>query len=134
MSEETPLEPVYTFFFAWFGFTLAVFPLVATIDTTAFDGSLGTLVGLGISVVVSIPAALEFLFSDRNPRLVGKFVAVFVVLFFLAILLQALIYVGLDQTETIPILEFAVLLATYAVSYALVYRGGLDRLRAAVIR
>lgn len=134
MSEETPFEPVYTFFFAWFGFTLAVFPLVATIDSTAFDGSLGTLIGLGASVVVSIPAALEFLFSDRNPRLVGKFVAVFVVLFFLAILLQASIYVSLGQTETIPILEFAVLLVTYAVAYVLVYRGGIDRLKATVTR
>jgi len=128
------MEPIFKFFFAWFGITLAVFPLVATIDSTAFGGSLGTLLGLGISVVVSIPAALEFLFSDRNPRLVGKFVAVFVVLFFIAIVIQASIYVALGQTETFPILEYVVLFATYAVAYALVYRGGLDKLQAAVTR
>lgn len=134
MADEEPVEQVYTFFFAWFGFTLAVFPLVATLDSTAFGGSLGTLVGLGISVVVSVPAALEFLFSERDPRLVGKFVAVFVGLFFVAILLQASVYVALDRTETIPVLEFAVLFVTYLVAYVLVYRGGLARIRDALTR
>lgn len=134
MAEDEPFEPVYTFFFAWFGFTLAVFPLVATLDSTAFGGSLGPLVGLGISVVASLPAAMEFLFSDRNPRLVGKFVAVFVALFFVAIILQSSVYVALDRTETIPALEFTVLFATYLAAYLLVYRGGLARIRDALTR
>lgn len=134
MAEDEPVEPVYTFFFAWFGFSLAVFPLVATVNSTAFGGSLRLVVVLGASVVVTIPAALEFLFSDRNPRLVGKFVAVFVGLFFLAILAQAGLYVALGRTETIPAVEFAVLLATYVATYVLVYRGGLDRFTAAVTR
>lgn len=132
MADDEALEPVFTFFFAWFGFTLAVFPLVATIDSTGFGGSLGSLVGLAISVIVSIPPALEFLFSDRNPRLVGKFVAVFVGLFFVAIVVQSAVYVLLGRTETVPAIEFGFLLATYAAAYVLVYRGGLGRVRAAV--
>lgn len=130
MAEEEALEPVFVFFFAWFGLTLAVFPLVATLDSAAFGGSLGSLIGLGVSVVVSIPAALEFLFSDRNPRLVGKFVAVFVGLFFLVILGQSAVYVALGIPETIPVVDVGVLLVTYVVTYVLVYRGWLARLRA----
>ncbi|NIS28718.1 MAG: hypothetical protein GWN07_01345, partial [Actinobacteria bacterium] len=55
----------------------AVFPLVATIDTHGFGGSLGPLTLLVVSTVVSIPAGLEFVWSDRNPRQVGLFVLVF---------------------------------------------------------
>lgn len=132
MAEDDPFEPVYTYFFAWFGFTLAVFPLVATINSAVFDGSLQPTVVLGASIVVTIPAALEFLFSDRNPRLVGKFVGVFVGLFFVALVVQSVVFVALDQTETVPVVEFAFLVATYAVAYVLVYKGGLDRIRAAV--
>lgn len=134
MAEDDPYEWVYTFFFAWFGFTLAVFPLVATIDTNAFDGSLGGPVVLGVSIAASVPAALEFVFSDRNPRLVGRFVVVFVGLYFLAIVGQASVYVAAGVTETIAALEYALLFVTYGVAYALVYRGGLSRLRDAVTR
>jgi hypothetical protein len=134
MAEEDPFEPVYTFFFAWFGFTLAVFPLVATVNSAAFGGTLSSLVVLVASVVVTIPAALEFLFSDREPRLVGKFVAVFVVLFFVTLVAQATVYVSLGRTESIPAVEIAVLFVTYVAAYLLVYRGGLARLQAAVTR
>jgi hypothetical protein len=134
MAEDDPFEPVYTYFFAWFGFTLAVFPLVATVDTTVFDGSLGGPVVLAISIAVTVPAALEFVFSDRNPRRVGLYVGVFVGLYFLAIIGQAGVYVSLGIAETIPAVEFALLFATYAVTYGLVYRGGLDWLRGAVTR
>lgn len=134
MAGDDPFEPVYVFFPAWFGLTLAVFPLVATIDSVVFDGSLGTLVVLVGCVVLTIPAALEFLFSDRNPRLVGWFVGVFVILYFLAIVVQAGVYVAVDQAETIPALEFGVLFATYVLAYLLVYRGGLARLTQGVTR
>lgn len=134
MAEDDRVEAVYTFFYAWFGFTLAVFPLVATVDSTAFGGSLGSLVVLASSVVVTIPAALEFLFSDRDPRLVGTFVVVFVVLFFLAIVLQALVYVAFELGDSIPAVEFVLLLVTYVAAYALVYRGGLDRLKGTLTR
>lgn len=134
MAEDDPAEPVYTFFAAWFGLTLALFPLVATVDSTAFGGSLGSPVVLASSVLVALPGALEFLFSDRNPWLVGQFVAVFVVVFFLALVVQSGVYVWLDRTETVPAVEFALLLATYVVAYVLVYRGGLARLRGAVTR
>lgn len=134
MAEDDRVEAVYTFFYAWFGFTLAVFPLVATVDSTAFGGSLGSLVVLASSVVVTIPAALEFLFSDRDPRLVGTFVVVFVVLFFLAIVLQAVVYVAFELGDSIPAVEFVLLLVTYVAAYALVYRGGLDRLKGTLTR
>lgn len=134
MAEDDPVEPVYTFFFAWFGLTLAVFPLVATIDSAAFDGTLGSLVGLGASVVVTIPGALEFVFSDRDPRLVGTFVVVFVVLYFVAIVLQAGVHVALGRAEPVAAVEFAVLFATYVATYGLVYRGGLAGLKQRVIR
>ncbi|MFB6353853.1 MAG: hypothetical protein ABEJ92_07175 [Halobacteriales archaeon] len=129
---DDAVEGVYQFFFAWFGLTLAVFPLVATVEATVFGGSLGSVVVLGASVVLTIPAALEFRFSDRNPRLVGLFVAAFVGLYFLAILGQAAVYVAIGRTETVPSAEFVVLLGTYAVAYVLVYRGGWARLRATV--
>ena len=134
MAEDDPFEWVYTFFLAWFGFTLALFPLVATVDTTVFDGSLGGPLVLALSIAASVPAALEFVFSDRNARLVGWFVVVFVVLYFLAIVGQASVYVALGADETIAVLEFALLFATYVAAYGLVYRGGLARLRAAVTR
>lgn len=134
MAEDDPFEPVYTFFLAWFGFTLAVFPLVATVDTTVFDGSLGGPVVLAISIVATFPAGVEFVFSDREPRRVGKFVGVFVALYFVAILAQATVYVAIGVTETVPALEFTLLFATYAVAYVLVYRGGLTRVRAALTR
>lgn len=134
MAEDDSFEPVFTYFFAWFGFTLAVFPLVATIDTNAFGGTLGGPVVLAISVAVAIPAALEFVFSDRNPRQVGVYVGVFVGLYFLAIVGQAGLYVTLGIPETVPAVEYAVLFATYVVAYVLVYRGGLARLRGAVTR
>lgn len=134
MAEQDNAEPVFQFFFAWFGFTLAVFPLVATVDSVAFGGSLGNTVVLVASVVVSLPAALEFLFSDRNPHRVGRYVAVFVGLYFLMLVGQAGVYVALGRTETVPAVEFALLLVTYAVAYVLVYRGGLARLRGAVTR
>lgn len=134
MAEDALVEPVYTFFFAWFGFTLAVFPLVATVNSVGFDGTLSSTVVLAASIVVAVPAALEFLFSDREPRLVGKFVAVFVVLFFVAVVAQAVVYVSLGRSDSIPAVEFVLLVVTYAGAYALVYRGGLARLRAAVSR
>lgn len=134
MTEEDPFESVYTFFFAWFALTLAVYPLVATIESTAFGGSLGSLTVLVGSVAISLPGALEFLFSDRNPRLVGQFVAVFVVLFFVALVGQAVLHVALGREETIAVVELASLLVTYAAAYGLVYKGGLLRLRAAVTR
>lgn len=134
MAEDDALDPVFTFFFAWFGITLAVFPLVATVNSGAFGGTFGTTVVLGISVVVAIPAALEFLFSDRDARLVGKFVGVFVVLFFIALVVQSAVFVALGETETIPAVEFAFLVATYVATYVLVYRGGLARVKAAVTR
>ena len=134
MPEDEALEPVLVFFFAWFGFSLAVFPLVATVDTHAFDGSLGGPTVLLISLVATVPAGMEFAFNDRNPRLVGKFLLAFVALYFLALVAQAGGYVALGLEETVAALEFGVLFATYAVSYGLVYRGGLDRLRAALGR
>lgn len=134
MAEDDPYEWVYTLFLAWFGFTLAVFPLVATLDTNVFDGSLGGPLVLAASIATSVPAALEFVFSDRNARLVGRFVLVFVVVYFLAIVGQASVYVALGADETIALLEFALLFATYAVAYGLVYRGGLARLKTAVTR
>ncbi|MDZ7701577.1 MAG: hypothetical protein U5J98_05635 [Halobacteriales archaeon] len=134
MAEDDPFEPVYTFFFAWFGFTLAVFPLVATVDSSVFDGSLSGPVVLAISIVTTFPAGIEFVFSDREPRRVGKFVGVFVALYFVAILAQASVYVAIGVDETIPVLEFAVLFATYVAAYVLVYRGGLARVRAALTR
>lgn len=132
MAEEDAFEPVYTYFFAWFGFTLAVFPLVATLNSAFFDDSLGTTVVLGASIVATIPAALEFLFSDRNPRLVGKFVVVFVGVFFVALVVQSAMFVALDQTETVPAVELAFLVATYVIAYVLVYKGGLTRIRTAM--
>lgn len=134
MADDDRTEAVYRYFFAWFALSLAVFPLLATIDALAFDGSLGSQVVLVASVVVTIPAALEFLFSDREPRLVGRYVAVFVGLYFLVIVGQAAVYVSLGRAETLPAVEVVLLLATYAVAYVLVYRGGLARLRAAVTR
>jgi hypothetical protein len=134
MAQAELFEPVSSFFYAWFGFTLAVFPLVATVDSTAFGGRLGGPTVLVASVVVSVPAALEFLFSKRNPRLVAWFVGVFVVLYFLAIVVQAGVYVALGLAETVAVVEFLVLGATYVVAYALVYKGGLSRLRSAVGR
>ena len=134
MAEDEALEPVFVFFFAWFGFSLAVFPLVATIDTHGFGGGLGSLTLLLVSVVVSIPAGLEFVWSDRNPRLVGTFVVVFVVLYFLALVAQAGAYVALGFERTVAALEFGALFATYAVTYWLVYRVGLGRVRAALGR
>lgn len=132
MADEDPFDAVFTFFFAWFGLTLAVFPLVATVNSAGFDGSLGSPLVLGISVVVSVPAALEFLFSDRNPRLVGQFVAVFVGVFFVAIVVQSAVFVAIGQTEPVPAVEFAFLLATYVVAYVLVDRGYVARLRDAL--
>lgn len=134
MAEDDPFEPVYVYFFAWFGFTLAVFPLVATVDSTVFGGSLGGPTVLALSIAVTIPAALEFVFSDRNPRRVGLYVGVFVGLYFLAIIGQAAVYVALGVSETVPAVEFVLLFATYVVAYVLVYRGGIDRLRDAVTR
>lgn len=134
MADDEALEPVFTFLFASFGFTLAVFPLVATIESTVFGGSLGELVVLGTSVVLSIPAALEFVFSERNPRLVGRFVGVFVVLYFIVLVGQAGVYVALGASRTVPVAEFAALFATYVVAYWLIYRGGLGRLRGVLTR
>lgn len=134
MAEDDPFEPVYTFFLAWFGFTLAVFPLVATVDTVVFDGSLTGPVVLAISIVATAPAGVEFVFSDRNPRRVGKFVGVFVGLYFLAIVGQASAYVAIGVDEPIPAIELTALFATYAVAYVLVYRGGMARVRAALTR
>ncbi len=134
MAEDDPFEPVFTFFFAWFGFTLAVFPLVATINSNAFGGSLDGPVVLAISIAVTVPAGLEFVFSDRDPHQVGKFVGVFVGLYFLAILGQATAYVAMGIQETLPALEFALLFVTYLVAYGLVYRGGLARIRGALTR
>lgn len=132
MADDDTVEPVYRFFFAWFGFTLAVFPLVATVDSVGFGGSLGSAVVLVASVVAALPAALEFLFADRNPRLVGVFVVAFAGLYFLVLVGQAAVYVALGRAETVPAVEVGLLLATYAVTYLLVYRGGLARLRGAV--
>lgn len=132
MAAEEPMEPVFAFFFAWFAVSLALFPLVSTIDGAAFGGSLGSAVDLGISVVAALPAALEFHFSDRNPRLAGKFVAVFVGLFFLAVIGQSFVYVALGVPETLPVADLLVVLVTYVVTYVLVYRGGLARVRAAL--
>lgn len=133
-DEVDPFEPIFTFFFAWFGLTLAVFPLIATIDTAAFGGTLGSFVVIVASTVVTIPAALEFVFSDRNPRLVATFVVVFVALYFVAIVAQSTAYVALGRDEPVPAIEVAVLFATYAAAYGLVYRDGLDRFRRTLAR
>ena len=132
MAGDAAGESVTTFFYAWFGLTLAVFPLVATVEATAFGGGFGSLAVLVASVVAALPAALEVAFSDRSLRRVGEFVAAFVVLYFLAIVGQAGAYVALGRTDTVPAAEVAVLLATYAVAYWVVYRVGVDRLRAAL--
>lgn len=131
MADEEPLAPAYTFFLAWFGFAMVAFPFVATLDAAVFDGRLeGPAVPLG-SVVLALPAALEFAFSGRDPVLVGKYVVAFVVLYFVAIVAQATVYVVLGVPEPIPVAEFLVLFAVYVVTYVLVYKRGLDRLRAA---
>lgn len=134
MADEDGFGPVSTFVSAWLGLTLAVFPLVATLEQTAFGGSLGGLVVMGICVVVTIPAALEFLFSDRNPRLVATFVVVFIVLYLLAIVGQTGVYFAVGVAEPIPAVEFAVLFTTYGLTYWLVYRTGLARIKQAVTR
>lgn len=126
--------PVYTFFLSWFGFTLVVFPFVATLDSAVFGGNLGQLLVPLISLVVTIPAALEFAFSRRDPYNVGVFVGVFVGLFFLSILLQAGIAVAMGAEEPIPAVQFAMLFLAYIGSYVIVYRIGTDRIKAAFAR
>ncbi|NIS34443.1 MAG: hypothetical protein GWN07_28005 [Actinobacteria bacterium] len=64
----------------------------------------------------------------------GLFVLVFVLLYFLALVAQAGTYVALGFERTVAALEFGVLFGTYAVTYWLVYRLGLDRVRAALGR
>lgn len=126
--------PVFTFFLSWFGFTLVVFPLVATLDSAVFAGNLGQLLVPLISLVVTIPAALEFAFSGRDPYKVGVFVGVFVVLFFLSIVLQAAVAVAMNADEPIPTVQFAMLFLAYIGAYVVVYRIGTDRIKGAFTR
>lgn len=128
MPEDDAIASVMRFFYAWFGVTLALFPLVATIEANAFGGRFGTLGVLVASVVSSFPVALEFLFSERNPRRVGEFVVVLVALYFIAILGQAGVYVAIGRSDTVAAVEVVILLATYVVTYVLVYRVGVARL------
>lgn len=132
MAADERTAAITTFFYAWFGVTLAVFPLVATVEARAFGGRFGSLAVLVASVVAALPAALEFAFTGRNVRRVWEYVVAFVVLYFLAILGQAGVYVVLGRTQTVVAFEIVVLFATYAVAYWLVYRVGVDRLRGAV--
>lgn len=132
MSDDEPLGPASVFFLSLVGFALALLPLVATIDAVAFGGRF---VGSGVpvaSLVLAVPPAIEFAFSGRDPYMVGKFVGAFVVCYGLAILGQAAVYVALGIPEPVPAAELVVLVATYVVAYALVYRGGLARLKRAV--
>lgn len=132
MSDDEPLRPVYVFFLSMFGFGLVAIPLVATIDSVAFAGRLGGTVVPLASLALAIPPALEFAFSGRNPFLVGWYVGTFVVLYFLAIVGQAAVYVSLGIPEPIPAAELLVLFLTYVLAYVLVYRGGLNRLKRAI--
>ncbi len=124
--------PVYTFFLSWFGFTMVVFPFVATLNSTVFGGNLGQFMVPVISLVVTIPAALEFAFSGRDPYKVGMFVGAFVVLFFLSIILQAVVAVVVNAEESIPAVQFGLMFAAYIGAYVLVYRFGLDRIKGAI--
>lgn len=136
MTDETddePLRPAFVFFLALLGFAMTFVPLVATVDSIAFGGRLvGSVVPVA-SLALAIPPALEFAFSGRDPYLVGKYVGAFVVLYFLAIVGQAAVYVSLGVPEPIPVAELLVLFATYVVAYVLVYRGGWARLRRAIV-
>lgn len=122
--------PVFTFFLAWFGFTMVLFPLVATLDSAVFGGNLGRLMVPLISLIAAIPAALEFAFSGRDPYKVGVFVGAFVILFFVSILLQAIVSVGLGSMQPIPAVQFGFLFGAYVVAYVLVYRYGIGDLKA----
>lgn len=131
-EDEDDDGPAYTFFLSWFGFTMVVFPFVATLNSAVFGGNLGQFMVPVISLVVTIPAALEFAFSGRDPYKVGMFVGAFVVLFFLSIILQAIIAVAINLEESIPAVQFGFMFAAYIGAYVLVYRIGLDRIKRAI--
>lgn len=122
MADEETDGPVFTFFLSWLGFTMAAYPLVATFDSAVVGGSLGQLLVPLISLVVTIPAALEFAFSDRDAYRIGIFVGAFVILFFVSILLQAVVAVALGSLQPIPAAQFGFLFAAYVIAYVLVYR------------
>jgi len=133
VTDDESLGSASVFFLAMLGFAMTFVPLVATIDSIVFGGqNVGAAVPVA-SLVLAVPPAIEFAFSGRDPYLVARYVGAFVVLYFLAIVGQAVVYVGLGIPEPVPVAELLVLFATYVVAYVLVYRGGWARMKRAVV-
>jgi len=133
VSDDESIGPASVFFLALIGFAMTFVPLVATVDSIVFGGqNVGSAVPVA-SLVLAIPPAIEFAFSRRDPYLVARYVVAFVVCYFLVIVGQAVVYVGLGIPEPVPVAELLVLFATYVVAYVLVYRGGWARLKGALV-
>ena len=133
MSDDESIGAASVFFLALIGFAMTFVPLVATVDSIVFGGqNVGSVVPVA-SLVLAIPPAIEFAFSRRDPYLVARYVVAFVVCYFLVIVGQAVVYVGLGIPEPVPVAELLVLFATYVVAYVLVYRGGWARLKGALV-
>jgi hypothetical protein len=127
MSAEREATPLVRFVFATGGAAVLAFPALAAVNSAVLDGRFTETEVALASVALALPVGVEFLYSARDPYVVGRYVGTFVVLLLLLGFGQGLAALLLGRGPFPPLVEFVVLLAAYVGAYALVTSGAVDR-------
>jgi hypothetical protein len=131
MSEDEFESPAPLYLVAHLSVLVLLFPIAVTLNIV-LDGVLSGWEMIGGCFLLSIPGAALFVFSGRGIPTLGKYVLAVTVLWVVSIVLEPLVYLSLGAREPIALVQIGLLAFVYGVSYLLVYRDGLDRIRATV--
>lgn len=110
--------------------TFLVIPILATTNFVLGQpfSTVQVLVG---SVLLAVPGTVEFVSSERNLSELGRFLAVVAIGWPASGVIAAVL--AATTTVTIETARLAFLPVVYLLAYLLVYAGGYDRIKAAVV-